>query len=359
MKTKDHIKFCLNVVLFILSFGLCCFVMTFIMRPLGYDAEHITGFYAEEKNSLNVVYIGGSACFTYWMPIEGYKNAGFTSYNYAVNTLPPEVYRYFASEVKKYQDPELLVFDARAFQWRKNYKTSRSMELGYRTATTYMRYGTERSSIINNLIPEYLEPLDPGQDLATYHFDLAKYHGRRDEFSFKDSLKMMLGLYHNPSRGFFSFDEIDHTVTKEANPAIMDTKPIDTEDALKDLLTYLKNNNQKALFVISPYAETIDEKKEINTIAKIVKEAGFDFIDTNDYVDIMGIDYSKDFYNAQHTNPSGAVKYSAFLSEYIKTHYVINDQRGQNPNWDSAIEAWNDTLNERLQNLEAKQNANF
>ena len=353
MRIVDHIKFLLNIIVFFLSFAIFCVVATFIMRPLGYDSDNISGFYGEEPYSLDVVYIGGSACFTYWMPIEGYKNAGITSYNYAANTAPPEVYRYWAMEIKKTQNPKLLIFDARAFQWRKKYPTSRNMEVAYRVATTYMRYGSERATIINDLIPNYLSS---GQDLASYHFDLAKYHSRRDGVNIREALQKMFGTYKNTSRGFLFVDEIE-PIQKTADSSIAETAQIDTEESLKQLLEYLNDNNQKALFIISPYAETIDEKQEINTIEKIVTAAGFDFLDTNDYVEKIGIDYEKDFYNSQHTNPSGAMKYSAFLSEYLKTHYDFADKRGKNEIWDSSIQPWNDMLNNHLQILEEKHNA--
>ncbi len=74
-----------------------------------------------------------------------------------------------------------------------------------------------------------------------------------------------------------------------------------------------------------------------NAVKDVVEEAGFKYLNANDYYDEMGIDYSEDFYNGAHVNLFGAKKYTKFLEDYICEQYDMPDHRG-----DDSFNSWND-----------------
>ena len=107
------------------------------------------------------------------------------------------------------------------------------------------------------------------------------------------------------------------------------------EKTLIELLDYLKENDLNALFVVCPYSITAEDYAKYNTMSDIVSGYGYDFLNTNDYYDEMGIDFSTDFYNINHVNSLGARKYTDFLGNYLSQNYNLPDHRG-----DAAYSEW-------------------
>jgi hypothetical protein len=77
-------------------------------------------------------------------------------------------------------------------------------------------------------------------------------------------------------------------------------------------------------------------------VQRLVNEYGYEFFDTNDYYDEMGIDFSHDFYDNNHVNYYGAQKYTVFLANYIKNNYSVTDRRDDSrySDWYSGYEVW-------------------
>ena len=74
-----------------------------------------------------------------------------------------------------------------------------------------------------------------------------------------------------------------------------------------------------------------------NYMQRVINEYGFDFLNTNDYYNEIGLDYSKDFYNENHVNVFGAEKYTEFVADYIATNYDFVDKRET-----EKFSRWND-----------------
>ena len=66
MSTKSNIIAISKIIIFIILFIIIFIILTYIMKPINVNLKNITGFYGEDKNSLDMVYIGGSAAFVYW-----------------------------------------------------------------------------------------------------------------------------------------------------------------------------------------------------------------------------------------------------------------------------------------------------
>ena len=81
--------------------------LSYLYRPVTTSRMNVCGFYAEPENSLDVVYVGGSACYRYWEPLKAWKDYGFTSYNFATDAIQPQVIKYILEEIQKTQKPFL------------------------------------------------------------------------------------------------------------------------------------------------------------------------------------------------------------------------------------------------------------
>ncbi len=339
--SKKNLIAILKIVIFALLFGLIFVTLTYIMKPINVNLKNIAGFYGEEENTLDIVYIGGSAAFVYWEPLKAYEEYGIASYNYAINSAQAENYLYSIKEVLKTQDPELIIIDARAFQYRDDIGRGPTRS-HYYNFTTGLPFSKNRFDYIENSVPQYLK-----EDTLAYHFDLIKYHTRREDFDFKTSIKMMLGTYTNEYKGFGFYPRVatikkqDFETTEEL--AVSE----ETEKILNDLLDFMKTVDTKFLFVVSPYSMPTKDKQKFNYVQKIIEEAGYPFLDANEYYEEMELDFNTNLYDVNHVNIFGADKYTQFLSNYLKENYNLPDRR-EDPtyeSWDKLLGNWHKQVN--------------
>jgi hypothetical protein len=188
---------------------------------------------------------------------------------------------------------------------------------------------------------------EPSERLS-YYFDIFKYHSNWKTLALWSQLRTFMYEYPDEYKGFVPFSTVG-PAPKTDNAAITDREPIpaEQEEYLTDLLTYLKEKNLNALFVITPYDVQEDEQKKINYISDIVTAAGYNFLDMDQYVDEIGLDYDVDFKDyGTHTNIVGAYKVTKFFEDYLKKNYVnegiLADHRGDSKykSWDNAYKLW-------------------
>ena len=160
----------------VISFlGFCIFVgiivqvffgVTYFFRNTDDDRRHIAGLRQEK---VDMVYVGGSAAFVYWQPLKAWNECGYTSYNYATNSIPAESIKAYIEEARKLQNPELFVVGIRAFQ----YYSDEPAEQGVRNGTDSMDMTSlSRYKILNEYFRNREIPEDT--DVLSYYLDIAK-----------------------------------------------------------------------------------------------------------------------------------------------------------------------------------------
>lgn len=338
---KERIVPIIKIMIFSIIFVILFVSITYIMKPFSVDLQNIGGFYGEKKKSLDVVYIGGSACFVYWEPLKAYEENGIASYNFGANRIQAETYAYLVKEVLKKQNPEVIIIDARAFQYRD--VDQPPGEIAYRNVISGTPFSLERAKFIETSVKKYLH-----QDTLSYHFDLIKFHTRRTDFHFKASIQLMMQTYQNSLKGFYFVPKVAPIQQLDFNTEKETSVSEETTQILDELLAYLKTTNQKYLFVVSPYEERKEHKENFNFVERKIKESGYDFLDANEYAKEMKLNYNRDFYNNNHVNIFGADKYTEFLSSYLKEHYQLPDRRKDSnyKKWDELLENWHKQVDE-------------
>lgn len=320
---KNSIKKVASTVIF-LSILIMIFVyISNVFRPSeGYDRTHIIGF--ENQKDLDVVYIGGSACFVFWQPLRAWNDCGFTSYNYATNGLEATSIKYLVKNAEKEMSPELYVIGVRPFQLWSDVGSAGALRY---VTDSWSVFSYNRLSLINSFFDNHKRE----DDKISYIFDIANYHsnqealGSQANWNYKSVHEECPDLgwewidlyqYLEPPRGYETEDRADLDENNKAT--------------LVNLCEYCKKNQLNVLFVVCPYYIEKEDQKAYNSINDIVASYGFDFLNANEYYEEIGIDFSKDFYNKRHVNCFGAEKYTVFLEQYIKEHYEVADHRGEN-----------------------------
>lgn len=331
---KNNIKNIIFIIIFLLTLPILYMCLTWYRKPDSVDLNNIAGFYGEEENTLDVVYLGGSASFVYWEPLKAYEEHGITSYLYGANTIQAEMYEYMVREVYTKQNPELIIIDARAFQYRDIDQPP--TDVAYLNVLQGTPINKNKAEFVYENVPKYLTEED---EPINFLFDFRRFHSNQVIGSVSTHMKMMTQTYENELKGFYFVPSAVRMKKEKFKTDVKTPVSEETTKILNNLIKELDKHDAKVLFIVSPYIIDTEEKENFNYISEIIANAGYDFIDSNDYVKEMKIDYDTDFYNYAHVNIFGADKYTDFLSNYINENYNLEDRR-EDPKYSS----WNELL---------------
>ena len=86
--------------------------------------------------------------------------------------------------------------------------------------------------------------------------------------------------------------------------------------------------------------DTYDRVKRSNKMASILKERGFSYYAFENNTAAIGIDDSRDFYNEDHMNVYGAIKFTDFLADGL----VNSESLEIDPQSDLQKEMWDEVV---------------
>jgi hypothetical protein len=343
MKFISYFKRFKQFIGFIVFVGMFIYIflsLTYLFRqnPFGYnDRISVAGFPEEKSDSIDVVYIGGSAAFVYWEPYRAYSDCGFTSYDLATNTLQAESIIAYLEFSEKYQNPDLYIIGLRSFQ----YYSEDGDEIGLRLTSDSLDEGLIKFKLINRYMGNRI--LDA--DKVALYFSLIKYHTNYVALGNQTAWEMIDNRIPCPYKGC-QIQETWAEVQQPINFISEDRAYVapGAEKTMNELLDYCDSKRLNVLFVVCPYGISKDEYEIYNSLKDTVVSRGYDYLNANDYYDEMGLDFSTDFYERNHVNAIGAEKYTVFLEQYLQDHYDLPDHRG-NPGyeeWDDGAELFID-----------------
>ena len=332
-----------KAVIFILIFLFILKSVTYMLRTNGPIKDIFVGFYAEPKNTIDVVMIGSSPVYPYYVAPKIWGDYGITAYPLSSNVQRPRAGIYLVKEALKKQKPQLFVFEMRQYL----YEESTQIEnMAYtRGVTDNLKYSLNRIHLINALVPKT-------EERYTYYFDFIKYHSNWKTIVLPDQYTAFMYERLHPLKGYFFNEKV---VPGNAVDCTSVTQrlaiPPEQEEVLYEMLDYLSENELNALFIVSPM--TLDEEKQMkfNYIQDIVESYDYPFLNLNNYYEEIGIDFSTDYYDGgSHTNASGAEKCTVFLGNYLKEHYDFLDKREYTEygSWDEAYYYWQECQKEAL-----------
>lgn len=337
MRCKDFIKSVIFIGIFLLSL----IPVSYIVRTNGDVKDRFSGFYAEKKDTIDIVMIGSSPVFPYYSAPKLWGETGIAAYPLSSNVQRPAAMKYLVKEAEKTQSPSLYIFEMRMYTMKdENLRENMAYTRG---VTDNLRYSANRVETIQAMVPE-------SEDRLSFYIDLFKYHTNWKMFALPSEWGNWRYRKESELKGFFIKDEVGPTATPEAGGAAgeLAISP-EQETYLRDLLLYLQENKLQALFIVSPYGESPEDQQMYNYMGNIIEEAGYHFLNMNNYYEEIGIVFEEDFADyASHTNVVGAEKCTAFLEDYLLENYSFEDKRGNDvyASWDRAYEKWKTDLKE-------------
>lgn len=327
-----NIRQTVKAFLFLLIFLIILRSLTYVIRTNGEVKDIFTGFYAEKEDTIDVIMIGSSPVYPFYAAPKIYGECGITCYPLSSHVQRPSAALPLLKEAYKTQSPELVIFEMRMYTMEDGDMESNMVYT--RGVTDNMKYSLNRIYAINRLVEEPSERY-------TYYFDIFKYHSNWKTMVLPEQLACLFYEKKHPLKGFVIKDEVG-PLEEDRIPVCTDTRermeiPAEQEERLYELLTYLRENEQQALFIVSPYRVEEDEMKMFNYIADIIEAYGYEFVNMNQHYEDISIDFSTDYYDyGGHVNALGAEKCTEYL-EGLLMQYNLPDRRGQ-----EGYESWDD-----------------
>lgn len=344
----------IQITVFIGIFLLLLTAVSYMLRTNGDVKDRFSGFYAEKNDTLDIVMIGSSPVFPYYVTPKLWGETGIAMYPLSSNVQRPVAMKYLVEETEKSQSPDLYIFEMRMFTMedeglRENMAYTRGV-------TDNMRYSLLRNRTIQAMVPE-----DNKEGRISFYLDIIKYHTNWKMFILPSEWANMTYHKANPLKGYTFKDEVGPLAMPDCGGAGGVTEiPPEQEAYLRDLIEFLQAEGKDALFVVSPYGESLAEQQMYNYMEEIVTSCGYPFLNMNNYYEEIDLVFEEDFADyGSHTNAIGAEKCTDFLRDYLQVHYEFTDKRGDGAyaSWDEAyllwqqeIESARETIWERIAN---------
>lgn len=291
---------------------ICIFVfLSAFLRPKNNSVEYgmhyrgASGILAEEENTIDTIIIGNSEAYSSIIPMELWKDYGYTSYNCASPEQLLPLSLKMLKEVSKKQTPKLVILEANNLY--------NPFELGYAV-----------DQIIN------------------YNVKAFQYHDRwknirKEDFGLKVNYDTV-----NIMKGYEYTSEIQPLEKKE-EPKDKNAKiPRYNQLCLKILKKRCDKNNIKLLVVHVPNA--LYWSKEVHDSTQQFCDAkGIEYLDVNMHEDETKIDWKKDTGDkGDHVNFTGAKKTTKFIGKYLneKKYLPSHKEDEIHKTWDKQYEEY-------------------
>lgn len=298
-----------------------------ILCHADHNRQRIKGFYDEQDESLDVVYLGASEVYSDIAPGYAYDHSGVTSYLFATQSNSILNYKSQLKNILAKQKPKLIVIELNGAV-----------------------YGDEKEDTKEANLRNYSDnvPLDAiklewmaenvKENQPEYLFPIMKYHGLWSDFP--ENMKYQKTVFQDKLRGYSYLKGILNETTifkstqRSMNPYLQKSadskKPLTEleEKGLRDLLSYCKEQKlDNVIFARFPHIvvmRTFERFERSNTVGDIVAEYGYDYLNFERDFAETGLDENKDFYNLDHLNVYGQKKFTAYITDILKDRYSLS-----------------------------------
>lgn len=344
-KNKIYIKRTLRIVSLLLAITLSiAFLQEYILCRYDNNKIRVDGFYMEEKDSLDVVFIGASEIYAGFSPVYAYEKYGYTSYPLATSSMSSNVYKTALKEVLRTQNPKLIVIEINAFVYDKFNEESEE-------ANT--RKFLDNVPLNSNKI-DFIKENYEFSDRFEYYIPFLKYHSAWNEYPYNfdgvaynyklqnrgysllKGIKSKTHIYRPKRKDIISSDLHNDNTRLPLVPEL--------ENSLRDLLQFCKDEKlENVAFMRMPHIAVkskYDRFARTNTASEIIEEYGFEFLNFERFPDDIGLDIKKDYYHSDHLNMYGCEKMTDYLSELFINNFGITKSKltpEQKEKWDSCI----------------------
>ena len=259
------------------------------------------GVLAERKNTIDVVFLGDSECYSTFIPLKIWNDHGITSY---VCGTTEQVLSYsyeLLTKTEKKQDPKIVVLET----------------------NTVFREVTSTKAFINK---------------AEGLFSVFKYHDRWKNLQPKSWQINENKIYDERSKGYL-FNTIVNAASTQGYMTPTDEKetiPTDNVKYVKKIRDYCRKNGAELVLVSVPSTKNWNYAKH-NAIAELSDNLGIEYVDMNTLRKEIPIDWKNETRDkGDHLNYYGAVKATSYIGKYLEASGLFESKKN-----DPEYAEWN------------------
>lgn len=259
------------------------------------------GVLAERKNTIDVVFLGDSECYSTFIPLKIWNDHGITSY---VCGTTEQVLSYsyeLLTKTEKKQDPKIVVLET----------------------NTVFREVTSTKAFINK---------------AEGLFSVFKYHDRWKNLQPKSWQINENKIYDERSKGYL-FNTIVNAASTQGYMTPTNEKeaiPTDNVKYVKKIRDYCRKNGAELVLVSVPSTKNWNYAKH-NAIAELSDNLGIEYVDMNTLRKEIPIDWKNETRDkGDHLNYYGAVKATSYIGKYFEASGLFESKKN-----DPEYAEWN------------------
>lgn len=306
-----YIKRILKAFLFILGLLGIFIVSSFIFLPkinvpdTGIEEARANGISGEKDNSVDVVILGDSESYSAFIPLQLWKDTGYTSYICGTSGQTLDYSKVMLKRAFKKQSPKIVILETCAF-----FREPSEMDVLY----------TELSEL----------------------FPVFRYHDRWKTLRLDDFIKTPEYTWSDNNKGYRFSTAVSPSQKTGYMKATKSKKRVTAfiHDSVKEIKKLCDDNGAKLILISTPSTKNWNFYRH-NGVSELSSELGCEFIDMNLLTKEIPIDWNNDTRDkGDHLNYFGARKVTEFLADYLKatglleSHKVDPDYK----KWDDAFD---------------------
>jgi len=313
----------LSIVLWLAALVCCLFLADRAMRRD--DGERKYGAFFAETQPIDVFFMGTSRTLDGVTPMELWRDYGITGYNMGNSSEVLDVTEQVLRLTFEKQKPKVAMIDV--------YYVFRKVNDRWTYSYRHMFYDEipfSRSKF------EAIRATLPKSRYVEFMFPFSLYHGRWEEILSGNVERMV------DCEPFMMGSEMRLERRREVGEYVRTQDMTDEElpgfGALRRIAALCRENGVEPVFMALPAPLNYEEQTYVNSVAPLAKELGVPFLNM---MDIEGlVDFETDCYDyLGHFNPDGASKVTAYLGQWLRENYGLEDRRG-----DAAYAHWDENL---------------
>ncbi|WP_317856154.1 hypothetical protein [Chakrabartyella piscis] len=319
-KTINFLKIAVRWVLFFAIFAMIFTYCSDMVRRQDDEVDAIYGFYGEEENTIDALFMGSSPYLRGISPNTMEAN-GFTSYVRASALQPPSVTYHLLAESLEYQSPELVVLFPDNIFTEYDY-VEREGDL--RRALDGMKISSHKIKAVS-----VITEADERQSMLSYLFPLFRYHDRWKEVEWgvtePEPLPVISETDGNVPLPDTAPQEYPENFMEDMGEALPE---LDAESAyyFAKIIDLCAENDIEVLLLHLPKMSWSYAQSE--AIANFAEEMGIDYLDMDveEIRNQLNLDPQVDYYDQGHMNTTGSIKISEWLGEYLTSAYQLHEK---------------------------------
>lgn len=259
------------------------------------------GVLAERKNTVDVLFLGDSECYSTFIPLKIWNDHGITSYVCGTTEQVLSFSYELLTKAEKKQNPKTVVLET----------------------NTVFREVTNTKAFINK---------------AEGLFSVFKYHDRWKNLQPKSWQINENKIYDERSKGYL-FNTIVNAASTQGYMTPTDEKetiPTDNVKYVKKIRDYCRKNGAELVLVSVPSTKNWNYAKH-NAIAELSENLGIEYVDMNTMQKEIPIDWKNETRDkGDHLNYYGAVKATSYMGKYLEASGLFKNKKN-----DPEYAEWN------------------